>query len=53
MKARIAPAVFTVLTVGVIVGAAPDQPFMRAARADLQTAKSQLQQATHRLGSSA
>jgi predicted metal-dependent hydrolase len=46
MKARIAPAVFTLLTVGVIVGAVPDQPFMRAARADLQTAKSQLQQAT-------
>jgi hypothetical protein len=46
MKARIALATFTLLTVGVIAGAAPDQPFMRAARADLQTAKNQLQQAT-------
>ena len=46
MRVRIALAFFTLLIVGVIVGAAPDQPFMRAARADLQTAKNQLQQAT-------
>ena len=35
---------------GVMVGAAPDQPFMRAARADLQTAKNQLQQANRDKG---
>jgi predicted metal-dependent hydrolase len=46
MKAPVALAVFALLTVGIVVGAAPDQPFMRAARADLQTAKRQLQQAT-------
>jgi hypothetical protein len=45
MKARIALALFTLLTAGVIAGAAPDQPFMRAARADLQTAKNELQRA--------
>lgn len=46
MKARIALTLFTLLTAGVIAGAAPDQPFMRAARADLQTAKNELQRAT-------
>ena len=46
MKARIALTLFTLLTAGVIAGAAPDQPFMRAARADLQTAKRELQRAT-------
>jgi membrane protease subunit (stomatin/prohibitin family) len=45
MKVRIVLALFTLLMAGVIAGAAPDQPFMRAARADLQTAKNQLQQA--------
>lgn len=46
MKARIALALFTLFTAVVIAGAAPDQPFMRAARADLQTAKNELQRAT-------
>jgi hypothetical protein len=46
MKARIALALFTLLTAGVIAGAAPDQPFMRAAKADLQTARNELQRAT-------
>jgi len=50
MKTRIALAVFTLLTFGVIAGAAPDQPYMRSARADLQTAKNQLQQATANKG---
>jgi hypothetical protein len=46
MKARIVLALFTLLTAVVIAGAAPDQPFMRAAKVDLQTAKSELQRAT-------
>jgi flagellin-like hook-associated protein FlgL len=46
MKARIALSLVTLLMAGVIAGAAPDQPFMQAARADLQTAKSELQRAT-------
>ena len=46
MKARIALSLVTLLMVGVIAAAAPDQPFMQAARADLQTAKSELQRAT-------
>jgi hypothetical protein len=46
MKARITLSLVTLLIAGVIAGAAPDQPFMRAARADLQTAKSELQRAT-------
>jgi len=50
MKVRIALALFTLLMAGVMVGAAPDQPFMRAARADLQTAKNQLNQATRDKG---
>jgi hypothetical protein len=50
MKVRIALALFTLLMAGIIAGAAPDQPFMRAARADLQTAKNQLQQATRDKG---
>jgi len=45
MKARIALALFTLLTAGVVAGAAPDQPFMQSARADLLTAKNQLQRA--------
>jgi hypothetical protein len=50
MKVRTALALFTLLVAGVIVGAAPDQPFMRAALADLQTARNQLQQATRDKG---
>ena len=50
MKARIALSLVTLLFAGVIAGAAPDQPFMHAARTDLQTAKSQLQQATANKG---
>jgi len=46
MKARIALSLVTLLMAGVIAGAAPDQPFMQAARADLQTAKGELQKAT-------
>ena len=46
MKVRIALSLVTLLMAGLIAGAAPDQPFMRAARADLQTAKSELQRAT-------
>lgn len=46
MKARIALSLVTLLMAGVVAGAAPDQPFMQAARADLQTAKSELQRAT-------
>ena len=46
MKARIALSLVTLLMAGVIAGAAPDQPFMHAARTDLQTAKKQLQMAT-------
>ena len=46
MKARIALSLVTLLMAGVIAGAAPDQPFMQAARADLQTAKGELQRAT-------
>lgn len=46
MKARIALSLVTLLMAGVMAGAAPDQPFMQAARADLQTAKRELQRAT-------
>ena len=45
MKARVGLAVFIVLSMASIAGAA-DQPMMRAARADLQTAKRELQMAT-------
>ncbi len=45
MKARIALAVFSLLAMAALAGAAPDQPFMRAARADLGTAKRELQKA--------
>jgi hypothetical protein len=38
------------LMAGMMAVAAPDQPFMRAARTDLQTAKNQLQQAMHDKG---
>jgi hypothetical protein len=45
MKARISLAVLALLVFGVAGIAAGDQPFMRAARADLITAKSELQKA--------
>lgn len=45
MKVRIALSLCTLLLAGIVAGAAPDQPFMRAARADLQTAKRELQRA--------
>ncbi|HKP39040.1 MAG TPA: hypothetical protein VJT71_19435 [Pyrinomonadaceae bacterium] len=50
MKVRVALSLVTLLMAAAIAGAAPDQPFMRAARADLQTAKNQLQQATRDKG---
>lgn len=46
MKARIALALFSVLIATIMASASPDQPFMQAARADLQTAKRELQRAT-------
>jgi len=46
MKARIALAGFGLLMMVAFAAAAPDQPFMRAARADLGTAKRELQKAT-------
>ena len=45
MKARISLAVLALLILAVAGLAAGDQPFMRAARADLMTAKSELQKA--------
>jgi len=46
MKARTIWAIVTMLSIAAIAGAVPDQPFMHAARADLQTAKTELQRAT-------
>lgn len=46
MKARIILAAMMLLGVVAIAGAVPDQPNMEAARANLQTAKSELQKAT-------
>ncbi len=46
MKARGALAIFSLLAMAAIASATPDQPFMRAARADLMTAKRELQRAT-------
>ena len=45
MKARISLAVLALLIFAMAGLAAGDQPFMRAARADLNTAKSELQKA--------
>jgi|SRR5580765_3550702 len=45
MKANTLFALFVLLGMVAIAGAVPDQPMMRAARADLQTAKRELQQA--------
>jgi hypothetical protein len=50
MKARIALSLVILLTAGVIAAATPDQPFMQAARGDLQTAKRELQRATANKG---
>ena len=46
MKARIALAVLGLLVMAAFASATPDQPFMQAARADLGTAKRELQKAT-------
>jgi len=46
MKAPIALAAFSLLVMATFAGATPDQPFMQAARADLGTAKRELQKAT-------
>jgi hypothetical protein len=46
MKARFSLAVLALVVFAGAVVAGGDQPFMRAARADLQTAKSELQMAT-------
>ena len=50
MKARIALSLVVLLTAGLVAAASPDQPFMQAARADLQTAKRELQRATANKG---
>jgi hypothetical protein len=46
VKRRTIFAVFVMLGVVAIASAVPDQPFMQAARGNLQTAKSELQRAT-------
>ena len=46
MKRRTIFAVFVMLGVFAVAGAVPDQPFMQAARGNLQTARSELQSAT-------
>src|SRR2546421_5415202 len=46
MKAKIIFTALVIVGTVAIAYAVPDQPFMRAARADLQTAKSELQKAT-------
>jgi len=46
MKARISLAVLALIVFAGTIVAAGDQPFMQAARADLQTAKRELQRAT-------
>jgi len=43
MKAKTLFAIFMLLGMVAIAGAVPDQPFMEAARADLQKAKAELQ----------
>ena len=45
MKAKIIFTALVIVGTVAIASAVPDQPFMRAARADLQTAKSELQKA--------
>lgn len=46
MKAKTILAVVMLLGIVAIAGAVPDQPFMRAARSNLQNARSELQKAT-------
>lgn len=46
MKARTVFALLMLLGIAAIASALPDQPFMKAARGDLITARNQLQQAT-------
>ena len=46
MKAKSIFATVLLLGVVVVAGAVPDQPFMQAARANLQNAKAELQRAT-------
>ena len=46
MRARSIFAVLIILGVVAIAAAVPDQPFMKAARGDLNTARSELQKAT-------
>lgn len=50
MKHRIVFAAALMLAAVTIASASPDQPFMQAARADLQTAKRELQRATANKG---
>ena len=46
MRARSIFSVLMLLGIAVIAAAVPDQPFMKAARGDLNTARSELQKAT-------
>jgi hypothetical protein len=46
MKAKTLFALFVLLGTVTIAGAVPDQPFMQAARGNLQNAKAELQRAT-------
>ena len=46
MKTRTVFALLMLSGIAAIASALPDQPFMKAARADLNTARNQLQQAT-------
>ena len=50
MKYKIVFAVTVLLAAATVAAAVPDQPFMQAARADLQTAKRELQRATANKG---
>ena len=50
MKYKIIFAAAFLLSAVTIAAAVPDQPFMQAARADLQTAKRELQRATANKG---
>jgi hypothetical protein len=46
MRARSVFAILMLFAIAVIAAAVPDQPFMKAARGDLNTARSELQKAT-------
>ena len=50
MRARSVFAVLILLAIAAIAAAVPEQPFMKAARGDLMTARSELQQATANKG---